>query len=397
MRVVFFLHRYWPHVGGVEKYVRHLAAACRARGNEVVVVAGDTQGGLKEIEEHEGIVIHRFPAYRSPWRCRAWMWRRRTLFTHADVVQVSNTHMLEYLWRMLGPVLDRRKIFLTRHGGTDFPVPEDHRRRAQRSLTLASGFIHDGEFIARWLEVQADATPRQGLFPPADRLPVVPEPPPTSAVYIGRLENDTGIRIFVDGVRELVTRFHRPMTLHVYGAGSLLPMLRAQVADQRLPVEFHGVVPDAQNKITDYCFAFMDGRMAIQEAMARQRVVVAAYGNPLRRDYVSGESFSDFLVSVENGVELAKQVLRLIDDPAARAALSRRAFVYAQTLSWDATAQAFEGLWKARLNRGPKSHNWWRRLGISWVLSREARLPNIHIPVRSERFPTPPICRPAVV
>jgi len=216
-------------------------------------------------------------------------------------------------------------------------------------MDLASGFIHDGEFISRWLHVSADATPIQGLFPLADDLAEFPEPPPTSAVYVGRLEPDTAIRIYVEGIQELVTQHRRPMTFHVFGDGSLAPQLRAQAADQRLPIEFHGAVPDAQNQIPNYCFAFVDGRMAIQEAMARRRAVIAAYSNPLRRDYVCGESFSPFLVPVADASQLAVEVMQLIDQAPRRQALVQRAFSYAQTLSWDATAQEFLALWKARL------------------------------------------------
>lgn len=372
MKILFFAHRYWPSIGGVEKYVRHLAIAMLGRGHQVTVVAGDTQGGLPEFECMDGMAVHRFPACRSPMRCRLWLWRRRALFSSADVIQVSNTHMLEYLWRMLGPCLDRRKIFLTRHGfGGIYPVPDEERRRAKRSLQLAAGFVHDGVFIARWLGVPADATPPQGIMPSANELPFVPEPPPTSAIYIGRLEPDTAIQVYVDGIRELTNVHRRPMTLHVYGDGSLLPTLRAQVADQQLPILLHGPMPNAQDQFSRHCFAFVDGRMAIQEAMARRRAVIAAYQNPLRRDYVSAESFSPHLVAVENGSELAAQVIRLIDHPEERSTQTTQAYAYARTLSWDATANAFENLWTSRLANRTAQIGLVRRMSISWALGCE--------------------------
>ncbi len=369
MKILFLVHRYWPSVGGVEKYVRHLAAALHSRGHEVIVIAGDTQGGLPESETLDGVAVHRFPASRSAMRCRLWLWRRRALFMSADVIQVSNTHMLEYLWRMLGPCLDRRRIFLTRHGfGGIFPVPEQQKLRAQRSLHLAAGFVHDGEFIARWLGVSPDLVPTQGLSPQADDLPFVTEPPPTSAIYVGRLEPDTAIQLYVDGVRELVVTHHRAMTLHVYGEGSMLAGLRARAADEQLPILFHGTIPDAQHQIAKYCFAFVNGRMAIQEAMARRRAVIAAYGDPLRKDYVCGESFSPFLVAVGSGAELASQVIRLIDQPADRAKLTEGAFSYAQSLSWDVTAGAFERLWLVRGAQHRTPIKLLERVAMSWSL-----------------------------
>ena len=164
MKLVFFVHRYWPSVGGVEKYIHELCRSLLSMGHEVDVVAGATVPGLAGHETHEGVRVHRFPATRSPVRCRLWMWRHLALFRAADVIHVSNTHMIEYFWRMMGPLIDQRKVFLTRHGMSyTHPLPEAERRRAHRSLGLAAGVVHDGEFIEKWLGVRADICPDQGI------------------------------------------------------------------------------------------------------------------------------------------------------------------------------------------------------------------------------------------
>ncbi|GAG07119.1 unnamed protein product, partial [marine sediment metagenome] len=217
MKIMFFVHRYWPSVGGVEKYIHELANALQTMNHEVRVVAGATAEDLPETETHEGISIHRFPALRSPLRARLWLWRNRNLFAEADVVHISNTHMLEYYHRMIGWRFARRKPFLTRHGMSYvYPVPEQEKRRARRSLRQVAGVVHDGEFIEKWLGVKPDLCPDQGLSPTADELEPVSEPPPTSAVYIGRIERDSGIGIYIDAVRRLVREQGRPFELHAY-------------------------------------------------------------------------------------------------------------------------------------------------------------------------------------
>ncbi len=376
MKIVFLVHRYWPSVGGVEKYVHCLGRALAGMGHELDVVAGATQEGLAGQEMHEGIRIQRFPALRSPLRCRWWFLRKRPLFTRADVIHVSNTHMLEYYWRMIGFVVDRRKVFLTRHGmSCRCPVPESERLRAERSHRLAAGVVHDGEFIGKWLGVEPDLCPDQGLFPTADELTPVPEPPPTSAVYIGRLEPDTGVRIYIDAVRILTRERHRPFELHVYGDGTLMPALREEVSRDGLPVHFHGRTPDAQKHIVESCFGFIDGRMAIQESMARGRLVLAAYTDPLKRDYVSGESFSPYLVAVSDPAQLANRVSYFIDHPGQRRALVSRAFQYARTLSWERTARAFADLWQQRLTAPRGVVSWPSGVRHAWTFAREARPP----------------------
>ena len=46
MRILFFVHRYWPSVGGVEKYIFELARSLMDGGHAVTVVAGDHIGSL---------------------------------------------------------------------------------------------------------------------------------------------------------------------------------------------------------------------------------------------------------------------------------------------------------------------------------------------------------------
>lgn len=350
MKITFFVHRYWPSVGGVEKYVHELAKVLLALGHEVSVVAGATQERLPDHSVFEGVEVHRFPALRSPLRCRLWLWRNYRLFTQADVVHVSNTHMLEYLWRMMGPALDRNKVFLTRHGMSyRYPVPESEKQRAQASLRRCAGVVHDGAFIEKWLGVKPDVCPPQGLFPRAVDLPQVPAPTPTTAVFIGRLEPDSGIRIYMDGVRMLNRPGTRAFTLHVYGDGPMGPTLRDEVQREGLPVIFHGRVADAQRHLVDGCFAFLDGRMAIQEAFARRRLVIAAYASPLKQDYVSGEYFSPYLVPVGSGAELAERVSFYASHPNDLRDLVERAYTLACTLSWENTAGEYLGLWRSRL------------------------------------------------
>lgn len=376
MRIVFLVHRYWPLVGGVEKYIHELAKALLAMGHEVDVVTGAVKEGLPPGEIHEGVRIHRYPALRSPMRSRWWFVKDFAIFQRADVIHVSNTHVLEYLWRMLGIFVDRRKVFLTRHGMSYvYPVPESEKRRARRSLSLAAGVVHDGEFIGKWLGVAPDLCPDQGLSPVADDIEFVPEPPPNAATFIGRLEPDSGIGIYMDGVRRLTRELGRNFELDLFGDGSLSPELRRTAVEEGLPIRFHGRVPNAQRQIGDTCFAFIDGRMAIQEAMARRRLVFAAYVDPLKRDYVGTEPFSPHLVAAGTGDELAQRVCYYIDHPHDRRAMVDRAFEHARALSWHRTADTYVRFWRERLAHPRSTFSKWQALRLTWELGREAGKP----------------------
>lgn len=354
MKIVLLAHRFWPCVGGVENYVGGLARALLGRGHDVTVVAGATQDDLPERDSVRGVKVLRFPARRSPLRCRLWFWRGREVFQSADVVQVSNTHVLEHFRRMTRPWLNWSNVFLTRHGMSGrFPVPQSDIDRARRAQQWVRGVAHDGQFIARWLGVSADICPDPGLEPAADELPRVTPEGKMTATFVGRLEPDTGITTYLDAVHILREVHGCALSLRVVGDGSMRAELEERARRDRLPVEFLGQREDAADQLLRSRFAFVDGRMAILEAFARRRVVLSAYGNEWKKDYLTGERFSPFLAAFPDGATLAAAVVRLADEPEELERRAVAAFEFARGLSWDRCAVCFETMWRERLTEAP--------------------------------------------
>jgi glycosyltransferase involved in cell wall biosynthesis len=258
-----------------------------------------------------------------------------------------------------------------------YPVPAEEKARARRTLNLVDGIVHDGCFIEKWLEVAPDVVPNQGLFPEADAMPAAPAPNPHTAVFVGRLDADSGIQIYVDAIRVLRDRYGVHQALDIYGDGTLRSALQAQAQRESLPISFHGWRADAQERIVDGCFAFVAGRMAMQEAMARRRLVVAAYTDPLKRDYVNGEPFSPYLVSAGDAESIAGHVQKYALDHAARVRRVDEAFEYARTLSWTKTAREYLALWEAAPRRHLRTMSQMQRAGLAWRLRSEARRPKL--------------------
>ena len=341
--------RYAPAVGGVEKYVRALATELVSMGHHVRIVTGAHRPGLPVREQLDGIEILRFPAYRSRLRCWWTLLRWRHIFAEADVVQISDIMMLETYHAMIGWMSRPRPIFLTRHGlSCRHPVPPRDKRRALRAAGLVAGTVDDGHFIGKWLGVPGDVVLDQGLHPRADDIEQIPAPAPDSAVFVGRLEWDSGLATYLDALRILKLEHGVNLRLDVYGGGSLEESLRRRVAQEELPVTFHGFVENAHDRLFDAYFAFVSGRLAIKEAMARRRLVVATYVNPIRRDYLSDEPFSPHLLVGGSGEELAEIVAHHVRNPAECRRRVDDAFAYARTLSWNRTARSYLQLWQSR-------------------------------------------------
>ena len=181
MKIVFVTYRYWPAVGGVEKYMHRLSQALIAKGHRVDLVCAAHEDGLPASEVHEGVHVHRFPAHRSPMRCWFDLMMKRRLFCDADVIHISDTLVLEYFYRMLAWTMPNKPLFLTRHGMSyTYPVPEQEKARARRTLNLVDGIIHDGEFIEPMLGVNmGTGTLDEAANPTASPIRVCIQKPPT--------------------------------------------------------------------------------------------------------------------------------------------------------------------------------------------------------------------------
>ena len=110
MRIVFVTYRYWPAVGGVEKYMHRLSQALLGKGHQVDLVCAAHEDGLPTSEIHEGVRVHRFPAHRSPMRCWFDLMMKRKLFCDADVIHISDTLVLEYFYRMLAWTMPNKPL-----------------------------------------------------------------------------------------------------------------------------------------------------------------------------------------------------------------------------------------------------------------------------------------------
>ncbi len=347
MNIIFYVYRYWPKIGGVEKYIHELALALTARGHTVSVVTGSHDNALSESETRDGVTIHRYPALRSPMRCQVHLLRMRQMFADADVIHISDIMMLEHYRRMIGWTLPDKPVFLTRHGmSIEHPVPSRDKKRAARAAKYATAVIDDGHFISKWLESPADAVIAQGLSPAADEIEPVEPTAKLGATFVGRLEWDTGIDAYLDALHILKTEHNKTVPLDVVGHGSLRTELELRANKDKLPIRFLGQRPDAQDHLLPNPVAFVSGRLAIHEALARRRPVIAHYVNPVKRDYLADEPFSPHIMIAANGREIAQAVMTTIENPKQTREMINAGYAYTRQLSWDRTADAYLDIWQ---------------------------------------------------
>lgn len=61
MRVLFFVERFWPFIGGIEVISAKVVPELARRGIEIEVLTTQDEGSLPELDVYEGITVHRLP------------------------------------------------------------------------------------------------------------------------------------------------------------------------------------------------------------------------------------------------------------------------------------------------------------------------------------------------
>ena len=65
MRILYWTSAYWPFIGGMETHAAHLVRALHARGHDIIVVTSHGVLDLPDLDEHDGVAIHRFPFHEA--------------------------------------------------------------------------------------------------------------------------------------------------------------------------------------------------------------------------------------------------------------------------------------------------------------------------------------------
>ena len=326
--------RFWPHVGGVEKHVLGLAEELISRGNRVHIVTEQYDGKLAEKEYYRSIKITRIPyeLLGSKWEMWRWVYSQYEYFHKAKVI-----HAHDVVWWLLPFQASsiRQKVYITFHGYEPGHLPswkeKVHRKWAEKS---AQGNICVGAFIEKWYGTKADAI----LYGAASAKPTK-MPRARSAVYIGRLEADTGIFAYLRALLDI----KKGLTWDIYVDGPELAEVKKMVSRNRLPVALHGWTDKPLEKIASARFVFTSQYLSILEAMQSKRLVVAVHNDPLKKDYLYMHPESKHMLIAANGKDLADKFNSL--SQMYENEYVEKAYVWARQQTWAKLADTYQRIW----------------------------------------------------
>ena len=349
MKILFFSRLYYPHVGGVEKHVHEISKRLLDQGHSVTIVTEEVLDNTTPNYQTEdsnastlvplpGLKVYRIPVSTQGkmkkfqiWR---WLFKHQKLMQASDIIHCHDVFFWYLPFRYLYP---KKPVFTTFHGYESFPVKKNaikHRKLAEK---LSKGSICIGEFMKKWYNAKPDMT----LYGGANAIEKKESKKNFSALFIGRLDEQTGIDTYVKAT-ELVQKSIPSFTLTIYGDGPLRNKIHGK------GIEVKGFNKDADKELASHDLAFVSRYLAILEALRAKKIVVAVYDNPIKKDYLEMTPFAKYIIIASTPEEVYKKIKEVSLNPNRYTKIVEDGHSWAKTQTWEYMTEQYLLLWKKR-------------------------------------------------
>ncbi len=340
MNILFLSRLFYPHIGGVEKHVFEISKQLVAQGHNVTIISEKTDDRLDVLTREQRMILNSFSLYYIPvsseWSKKftiwSWMWKHRSLITSADVIHCHDVFFWYLPFRFRYPL---KKVFTTFHGYERYPLQRKAIMVRKLSELLSAGNICIGDFISKWY----GTSPTIVSYGAVDMVDNPKSPKESSAVFFGRLDEQTGVLMYRDALLK-IRQVYPHFSMRIVGDGKYRKNL-SFVKGVTVEPFTADVIPMLQK----HRFIFVSRYLSILEALIQKRLVFAVYDNPIKEDYLRMSPFAKYIYIAGNAAELAKQVISYIEDPVVGDKKVLDGYAFASTKSWEKLVNDYLFLW----------------------------------------------------
>jgi len=347
MKILFLVRRFWPEIGGVEKHSLEVGKRLVKRGHKITVVTESIKNqelSIKGKEVIDGIKIFRIPVTVGE-KCKKiqiWLWllKHRELIEKADIVHCHDVFFWFLPFRFLYPT---RKVFTTWHGWEGIYPPKLKAKIIRKiSEKLSTGNICVGDYLRKWYRTKPDQVTYGGveLMQNAKIKNQNDNTKFKKIVYVGRLEEDTGLPIYLEALKMLKEKGVE-FEVRFLGEGEWRN-------EAKKFGEVVGLVEDVKKYVKEARYVFTSGYLSILEAMRGRRLVFAVYDNPLKKDYLLLSPFASILAVAGGAEDLAKEVWYYFNQPEEEKKIVSAAWQWAKDQTWEKVTEIYLRLWQKK-------------------------------------------------
>lgn len=335
MNILFFSRLFYPHIGGVEKHVLEISKILIKKGHKITIVTEKHSQDLKTEENVGGIQVFRIPNLKEGkykkikiWK---WLFDNYQLMKNADVIHCHDVFFWYLPFRFMFLF---KMIFTTFHGYEDYPLTSKSILVHKISEILSMGNICVGDFIKKWYKTN----PNYVVYGAINRIKNKKIKNNNSAIFIGRLDKQTGILTYVEAIRILKKKISN-FNFSIIGDGELKSQINRNMKILK-------PLANASEYFNDYNFAFVSRYLSIMEAMIARRLVFAVYDNPLKEDYLRMAPFSKYIIICNSPSELVAKLIFYLENIKEKEKLIAKAYSWVKDKTWEEMSKTYLKLWK---------------------------------------------------
>lgn len=333
LNIIFLTRSYYPNVGGVEKHIYEISKRLSALGHHVTIITEDTrrEKGVDFNFSIKNVNVIEIPVGGDDWfkkfRIWKWIWQHKKLFLKSDVI---HCHDVFFWYLPLAVFYPLKNVYTTFHGYESYPIKKKAIIYRKVFEYMSNSTICVGDFMKKWYH----ARPTMVIYGAAESMKGISKLKKNTAIFIGRLDEHTGIADYVDAVK-LIRKEIPSFTLTVYGDGPYKDKINGP------GIILKGYDTSADKEIAKYEFAFVSRYLAILEAMAAKRRVVAVYDNPVKKDYLTMTPFREWISICSDAQSIAKEVV----EKNGREKSVQHAFAWVKDQTWEHLSDVYLSLW----------------------------------------------------
>ncbi|MBI5151122.1 MAG: glycosyltransferase family 4 protein [Candidatus Pacebacteria bacterium] len=333
--MVFLSRLYSPHIGGVEHHIRQLSRELHKRNYDVTVVTEQYDGTLPLYEKLDHLHVVRIHQNSLHSKIGTWIWMllHIKIFLHTERV---HTHDVFWWYIPVRFVLFWKPVYTTFHGYEGVGPPS---LKAVRSRKVSEFLSWGSICVGNWMRMWYYAKPTFVVYGAADAQPQKPVESQT-AVFIGRLSDDTGVLEYV----RVVLALEGQITLTIYGEGELLSPLQDMIRGVSY-ITYKGVTREPLKALARARFAFVSRYLGIIEAMQTGRYVCAHWNNEIKKDYLMSFPAIRYACTFSQPSQLVEVMRELLRNSTRENQDVHDAQIWALNQRWNAVADTYEDLW----------------------------------------------------
>ena len=337
-KLLFLCRFFWPHIGGVETHVLQLSTELIKRGFDITIITEQHNSGIPLTDEKSGIHIFRIPqeSVKNKWAMWIWMYQHISLINSADIVHAHDVMWWYWPFRFL---FLHKRAYTTFHGyeGANEPhLGAVFSRKLSESLSRKT--ICVGDWMRKWYHTNPHAVAYgAATCSPASFSQVKPN----SAVFIGRLSEDTGILAYIRAVQFLKGKF----TLDIFGEGPLKQEVLKLIYDSPF-ISYQEETSHPEKELMHHRYAFVSRYLSMIEAQQIGRLVFAQWDTAIKHDYLRSFPTADCIKTFHNPKELMKMLEDIQKNAEKEKLFIKKAQTWALLQRWTTIADLYEELWK---------------------------------------------------